>query len=288
MDASKSLLDITLKRYSTLLFDAFDTVIEVRRSTLPAHDVDGRRVHSTASAVHERYQSRFGEIPFDRFYRAFSSSFERTERQRLSDDREIPSQRRFALMLELLGHSPSDGPADVLEELAATHMAKLGEALVIAEETLEVLEWCRWDYAVGMVSNFDYAPTVYRALERFGATRLFDHVVVSVETGTRKPSPEIFRHSLRALGARAEETLFIGDQLHLDVRGAHNSGMHVAWLDIGRETWTEDYPEPTYHIRHLRELRGILSASGSPSDAEGPASASQPRPTAGESRILEE
>lgn len=243
-----------MTKYSTLLFDAFDTVIEVRRSTLPAHEVDGQRVHSTASAVHSTYQSLFKDISFDRFYRAFSGSFERTERQRLSDDREIPSQRRFALMLEMLGHPSSDGSDSVLEELASAHMSKLGEALFISEDTLRLLEWCRENHAVGMVSNFDYAPTVYRTLERFGASRLFDHVVVSVETGIRKPAPEIFRHSLDALGATAEETLFVGDQLHLDVRGAHNSGMHVAWLDKGRETWTDDYPEPTYRIRQLGEL----------------------------------
>jgi putative hydrolase of the HAD superfamily len=41
----------------------------------------------------------------------------------------------------------------------------------------------------------------------------------------RKPHPVIFERALDALGVEAERTLFVGDRLYEDVRGAGELGM---------------------------------------------------------------
>jgi putative hydrolase of the HAD superfamily len=58
-----------------------------------------------------------------------------------------------------------------------------------------------------------------------GIAKRIDVAVFSSEVGVRKPHPEIFLRVLAALGAAPERTLFVGDRLYEDVRGAGELGM---------------------------------------------------------------
>jgi len=53
---------------------------------------------------------------------------------------------------------------------------------------------------------------------------LFDAVVISGEVGMRKPDPEIFDYTLRRLGRRPEEAVFV-DDMEPNVRGAAAMGL---------------------------------------------------------------
>src|SRR5262245_52400809 len=93
--------------YTTLIFDAFDTVIHINTSKLPVLRIDGEAIPTTAPAALAAYEELFGKTDFDAFYRAFSQSFQQVTELRRVDLREILSQQRFKIMLELLGHSES-------------------------------------------------------------------------------------------------------------------------------------------------------------------------------------
>jgi putative hydrolase of the HAD superfamily len=88
-------------------------------------------------------------------------------------------------------------------------------------------------YTLVLVSNTMRTPgTVLRQLlDRYGLLRLFAHTTFSDEVGIRKPAPEIFARSLRAVGGEASAAVHVGDDVTLDVRGARAAGMraiHVA------------------------------------------------------------
>lgn len=79
---------------------------------------------------------------------------------------------------------------------------------------------------VGLVSNaFDPGWLLHRTLEQSGVAERLDFAVFSSEVGKRKPHPAIFERALEALDVRPEETLFVGDRLYEDVRGAAELGM---------------------------------------------------------------
>jgi epoxide hydrolase-like predicted phosphatase len=59
---------------------------------------------------------------------------------------------------------------------------------------------------------------------RDGWEEMFDVVVISGETGMRKPDPEIFVHTLALLGLPAAETVFVDDMRH-NVDAAVRLGM---------------------------------------------------------------
>jgi putative hydrolase of the HAD superfamily len=58
-----------------------------------------------------------------------------------------------------------------------------------------------------------------------GLAQRLDFAVFSSEVGKRKPHPAIFERALDALGVAAAESVFVGDRLYEDVRGAGELGM---------------------------------------------------------------
>jgi len=56
-------------------------------------------------------------------------------------------------------------------------------------------------------------------------------IVDSTVVGISKPDPRIFDPAIEALGTARERTLYVGDTVHADVRGAEAAGLPVVQLD---------------------------------------------------------
>ena len=82
---------------------------------------------------------------------------------------------------------------------------------------------------LAVVSNWD--SRLPRLLERLELAAFFDAIVVSSVEGVEKPDPELFRRALARLGARAEQTLHVGDVAELDGDGARNAGIEAVLVD---------------------------------------------------------
>jgi len=249
--------------YTTLIFDAFDTVIHINTSKLPTLHVDGQEVPTTAQAVYDAYAALFHKINFDVFYSAFSQSFARVTTRRRTDLREILSQQRFKIMLELLGHSEPDLTDAAVEKITKAHMRQLQTSFEVREDAIKVLDWAKRHYRTAMISNFAYAPALYESLDHFGIRSAFEAIVVSAEVGWCKPHRIIFDHAFRKMRIRPSEALFIGDQLYVDVYGALSCGMHVAWIETERQDWSPPEVQlpafkPTYTVRVISEVIELL------------------------------
>ena len=110
--------------------------------------------------------------------------------------------------------------------LEAEHSA-WDPARVLGAHTHALLESLRArGLRLGLVSNaFDPGWLLHRDLEQMGLAQRLDFSVFSSEVGTRKPHPAIFERALEALGVEPENTLFVGDRLYEDIRGAGELGM---------------------------------------------------------------
>jgi HAD superfamily hydrolase (TIGR01509 family) len=88
---------------------------------------------------------------------------------------------------------------------------------------------------LAIVSNTMRTPgsTLRKLLARFGILDHFAHVTFSDEVGVRKPAPEIFGLTLRAVGGEAATAVHVGDDLVLDVEGAQAMGMRVIHVAAG-------------------------------------------------------
>lgn len=76
--------------------------------------------------------------------------------------------------------------------------------------------------------------------ERSPLRTRFDATVFSYQLGIRKPDPRIYRHGLDAIGARAEETIFVGDGGSDEHRGARAAGMRAVLVTRFAERWWPD------------------------------------------------
>ncbi len=89
---------------------------------------------------------------------------------------------------------------------------------------------------LAVVSNND--GTAPEQMQMFGVCQVGEGPYVSVvaivdsgAVGVAKPNPEIFRPALDALGTEPARTLYVGDMVHADVRGAEAAGMPVVQID---------------------------------------------------------
>jgi putative hydrolase of the HAD superfamily len=84
---------------------------------------------------------------------------------------------------------------------------------------------------VGLCSNAAYrSASMHQQLAHVGLGALLDAAVFSAEVGWRKPSPRLFGAALQALGTRADETVFVGDRVREDIRGAASAGMRTVLI----------------------------------------------------------
>jgi putative hydrolase of the HAD superfamily len=88
---------------------------------------------------------------------------------------------------------------------------------------------CIRGYTLALVSNTMRTPgaTLRKLLERLRLLGWFKHTTFSDEVGIRKPDPEIFHLTLRAVGGEPAHAVHVGDDTILDVQGARAAGMRV-------------------------------------------------------------
>jgi putative hydrolase of the HAD superfamily len=107
-------------------------------------------------------------------------------------------------------------------------------------------------YTLALISNVMRTPGVSlrQMLERFRLLRYFQHTTFSDEVRIRKPAPEIFHLTLRAVAGEPKTSVHVGDDPILDVQGAQAAGMRVIQVTSSRARG----PRPDLTISRLAEL----------------------------------
>jgi putative hydrolase of the HAD superfamily len=121
-------------------------------------------------------------------------------------------------------------------------------------ETLDIL---RRHYPLALITD---AQSAYARAElhKVGLLEYFDPIVVSGDLGYRKPDRRLFQLALDAIGVAAENTLYVGNDLHRDVFGASRAGMVTVLFDSDQGAKHHPGTVPDYTITHYRELLGLL------------------------------
>jgi HAD superfamily hydrolase (TIGR01549 family) len=245
-----------------ILFDLFDTLVDLYIERLPEVEYAGRRTRYTTPALHAETVKR-APVDFETFARALSDVDRELRADRERAGRELPSLERFGALAARLGlRDPT-----LAEALTRVHMEKLRGQAASFPHHAGVLARLRPRFRLGVCSNFSHAPTARAILDEAGLTASLDFVGISEEVGFRKPRPEIFRACLDALGVAPEETLHVGDRLAEDVGGARASGLSTCWItrrvsDPARALEAHTGAHPDLVISDLQELPERLRALG--------------------------
>jgi putative hydrolase of the HAD superfamily len=242
--------------YDAVLFDLFRTVI-VYTPAAPTAKVHEPHWRAAMGALRPRAAQLLPGIEFDRFLDALVAASEEIGRARAPEYLEVPIAERYRRAVERLGAQACNAEA-VARELSDLQLSLQSASSILPPAHRELLESLGGRFRLAAVSNFDHSETVHALLARLGLDRLFPAVVVSMEFGRRKPHPAIFREGLRRIGAAPERSLFVGDSLSEDVAGAQSVGMDTAWIDGEGKGVKEGATVPTYVVRELAAVAGLL------------------------------
>ena len=118
--------------------------------------------------------------------------------------------------------------------------------------TPKALARIRNKYKTAVISNSDgkIAEVVARAGIGDGFLSITDSGVV----GKEKPHPLIFETALKSVGAKPEESLYVGDVYSVDYCGATKAGMTAVLFDVPGAYRNKGVPR----VESLEELIGML------------------------------
>ena len=121
----------------------------------------------------------------------------------------------------------------------------------------EVLDVLQDRYPLAIVT--DAQSTYARGeLHKVGLLGYFDPIIVSGDHGYRKPDPRLFQLALDGMAVAAENTLYVGNDMHRDIYGAREARLTTVmfYSDQGEKTYRDCTPD--YTITDFRDLLQIL------------------------------
>ena len=123
--------------------------------------------------------------------------------------------------------------------------------------TRDALLSLRHKFRLGVISNAD--GKIADVLARCGIADCFESITDSGIVGKEKPHPAIFEAALKSLGAKANESLYVGDVYSIDYLGATGVGMQAVLLDVSGAYRSHGAPS----VQSLDELELLLKTLAS-------------------------
>ncbi len=227
-----------MKKYTTLLFDADDTLLDFKKAEQQA-----------LKKVFELYSLEFNDSVNTLYQKINGKLWQDFEKGLIS--KEGVTQTRFCRLFEELGIK-KDGI-----EFNRKYLNLLGGEGCIIENADDICRKLSEKYDLYCVTN-GVAGTQKRRIALSGLEKYFKDIFVSEEIGWQKPRKEFFDEVFRRLGAvSAQECLIIGDSLTSDIKGGFNAGIDTCWYNPKKKPLTGDI-NPIYTIHNLNELFDFL------------------------------
>ncbi|QHS23253.1 pyrophosphatase PpaX [Virgibacillus sp. MSP4-1] len=150
---------------------------------------------------------------------------------------------------------------DKVDEMVETyrkHNLEHHDSIVVAYDGVaETIQKLKEDgYKLGIVTT-KVGDTAKRGLEVTKLAGYFDVLIGLDDVRHAKPHPEPIYQALKALDAKADEAIMVGDNTH-DILAGQNAGVKtagVAWTIKGRETL--ESLNPDYMLDNMRDLLTI-------------------------------
>lgn len=241
-----------------VVFDLFDTLVDLSLRDLPRIEVRGKTIPTTAGRLHE-VVANWKPIEFERFVDALFEVDREFRASRYANGLELPTIERFEALASRLEIDAPEFP----QALTDTHMGLIRDQVQIPSHHTEVLRSLGERVRLGLCSNFSCSEMALSLLDDSGIGPHLESVIISDAVGIRKPRSEIFEAVLAELDVAPDETLHVGDSLLADVAGAAPLGIRTAWItrripDVDAALSQHDGPAPDHVIEDLAEIEGLL------------------------------
>jgi 2-haloacid dehalogenase len=230
-----------MKKYTTILFDADDTLLDFDKDETQALTIIMKKYGIETSKENIR---NYKEINV--------SLWKALERGEI--DKPTLKQVRFRLFFEKIGFETAEDPFKINEEYLA-NLSCGGNLLDGAKELIENLN--KQGYDLYIVTN-GIANTQRNRLTKAGILPYFTEIFVSETVGHQKPKEEYFDYVLSHIKEKdISKVLLVGDSLTSDIKGSVDAGISCAWLRRNPDTDYSSY-SPDFIIDNISEVNSLL------------------------------
>jgi HAD superfamily hydrolase (TIGR01509 family) len=239
------------QRIRGILFDLGDTLLDFGHIDAPRLFYAGAEL---AYAFLRRLKQPLPE--FHKYHRRQLRAVKWNYLKSRLTGREFNSLDLMARIGQGLGHDLTD---EQMLELAWLWYRPLGKTATVERGLAEMLVTLRGQgLTLAVVSNTFVPPGVLdRHLAQEGLLEHLPIRVYSSEVGYRKPGRRIFNEALDRCELAPAETMFVGDSLWADIRGANRMGM-VSVLKDPAARHRHGRIRPHYRIRSILKLPAVL------------------------------
>ncbi len=170
----------------------------------------------------------------------------------------------------MLPDLPADRIAPLSGKLTRLWRDRDGRRVARPDVKEVVLELSRRGYHLGIIANTITETEIPDWLEEDGLIDYFKAVVLSSNTGLRKPGPEIYLEAARRVGVQPDRSMYVGDNPSRDILGARLAGFGMVVILMEPATLEKEPPtgenKPDKIIKELSELLDLFPARRSSSD----------------------
>jgi HAD superfamily hydrolase (TIGR01549 family) len=189
----------------------------------------GYNMEASRQKLYDALLAEGFEVDQDKFISAYILAHEKYRKVRYEALREVTNAVWVAEALGNLGFNVTAEDARVKAALNVFFQDFI-DTLSLREGAKKLIKQTQQQCKIGLISNFTYAPVIYKSLRKLGIDEFFNVVVVSEEVGWRKPSSKIFQEALSKLQVSADETVYVGDSPIEDIKGAKEAGLETVFV----------------------------------------------------------
>mgnify|MGYP006111580011 CR=1 FL=1 len=148
------------------------------------------------------------------------------------DDKITKNELRWKRFGNTLNHF--NMPNDVMaNEIADYYVYHSPRQTLLFPETKNVLDYLAGKYKLHIISN-GFEEVQHIKLKESDLTKYFDVIMLSDTVGVKKPHPYIFKKAFSKSGAKASNSIMIGDDLYADIYGAQRVKMDAIYFNFNK------------------------------------------------------
>ena len=117
----------------------------------------------------------------------------------------------------------------------------------------EVLDYLKNKYSLHIITN-GFEKTQHIKLDYANLTSYFNHIITSEKLGVKKPNSAIFLYALDLAAAKKEESIYVGDNLVVDILGSQNVGIDGLYFNPEKKEHNENVAFEISCLSHIMEI----------------------------------
>jgi putative hydrolase of the HAD superfamily len=120
--------------------------------------------------------------------------------------------------------------------------------------TFAALDYLKEKYILHIITN-GFDKTQHIKLKNSNLMQYFNQIITSEKTGFKKPNPKIFEHALELANAKKAQSIYVGDNLVVDILACQNCSIDGIYFNPKKESHSENVK---FEISCLSQLMEIL------------------------------